>query len=79
MKILITVILAIAIIAYFFEPKQEQPSEPSSNYITYLSSTAQTEKYCNGDDMDQANYKKTITHLTTTKIFHQRPIKSRNT
>jgi len=53
--------------------KNQDTTQPiptkSETYLTYLSSTEDPLRYCNGDDMDSDGYRKTITHNVTTNIL----------
>ena len=50
-----------------FAKKQAVPV-PKETQITYLTSTADTNKYCNGADMDSEGFRKTITKETKATI-----------
>jgi Na+/H+-dicarboxylate symporter len=44
------------------------PTIKTDNYLTYLTSTKDPLQYCNGDEMNSDEYKKTITNKITTNI-----------
>lgn len=59
-----------------FAKKTTEPATPTETEITYFLPTSDSQKFCNGADMDSEGFRKTITKETKAKITE--PISNKN-